>query len=488
MKANWKNLVKAGASGILLLALTELFGYLFSINWFGSHLDPHIPMAPLTAFCMVLFAVALLLLVKPENKKWEIFIAIMGVSTVIVLVVVTHIGEQISAKFNIASTLFVADPVTGSVPLFRISPATKIILLLEAIDILIYTICKGFCRKNLFFEYLGGLITLFVLIFSYVYSVSYLYSEPFLESFFGVTPMAISTAISFIIFSISILIVKYEYFPVRLLLAKTTHGILLRFILPLVLAPIILIQVALFFAINIISDEHLFITTSINLVIGIIAGWIAVYISKYIADTIQLQTEKIDESEKVLMQSEEKFRFLFDTMDQGVVLQDKNGKIIDANPAASRILGLTSDQLFGRSSFDPRWKAVDKTGKMLRGDDHPAMLALASGKEISDFIMGVFNPVSNETKWILVNAIPWIKPNSKEPVQVFATFLDITALKKANEENRKLQDGLEIQIKAKTKELNAKIEELENFYNVTIERELRMEELRQEIEQLKSQK
>ncbi len=57
-----------------------------------------------------------------------------------------------------------------------------------------------------------------------------------------------------------------------------------------------------------------------------------------------------------LEESERKYRNLFETMAQGVVYQDRDGKIISANPAAERILGLTSEQMSGIDSMDPAGK------------------------------------------------------------------------------------------------------------------------------------
>ena len=59
---------------------------------------------------------------------------------------------------------------------------------------------------------------------------------------------------------------------------------------------------------------------------------------------------------------EEQFRALFETLAQGVVYQNAQGEIIAANPAAERILGLTLDQMQGRTSGDPRWRAVREDG------------------------------------------------------------------------------------------------------------------------------
>jgi len=49
--------------------------------------------------------------------------------------------------------------------------------------------------------------------------------------------------------------------------------------------------------------------------------------------------------QEALGASEEKHRLLFETMAQGVVYQDAEGVIISVNPAAERILGLTSEQM-----------------------------------------------------------------------------------------------------------------------------------------------
>ncbi len=86
-------------------------------------------------------------------------------------------------------------------------------------------------------------------------------------------------------------------------------------------------------------------------------------------------------AEEALRKSEEKYRTLFETMAQGVVYQAADGRIISANPAAERILGLSLKQMQGRSSMDPRWRAMREDGSDFPGDRHPAMEALRTGKE-----------------------------------------------------------------------------------------------------------
>jgi len=139
---------------------------------------------------------------------------------------------------------------------------------------------------------------------------------------------------------------------------------------------------------------------------------------------------------QALRESEQCFRTLFETMAEGVVYQDADGAITDANPAAERMLGLSLAQLQGRESTDPRWRAVREDGLPFPGEEHPAMLALHTGEDPGETVMGVFNPratgprLSDETTWLLVHARPEIKPGESRPDRVFTTFSDITRLKR----------------------------------------------------------
>ena len=127
------------------------------------------------------------------------------------------------------------------------------------------------------------------------------------------------------------------------------------------------------------------------------------------------------------------YQQLFESMGLGVVFQARDGHIFRANPAAERILGLTLDQMQGRTSVDPRWRAIHEDGSDFPGDTHPAMVALRSGQKVTDVIMGVYNPAADAYRWIKIDAVPCFKPGESEPHQVYATFEDITQQKNARE-------------------------------------------------------
>ena len=147
-------------------------------------------------------------------------------------------------------------------------------------------------------------------------------------------------------------------------------------------------------------------------------------------------------ADKALKTSEEMFRTLFETMAQGVVYQDAEGKITSANPASARILGLSLDQMQGRTSVDPRWRAIHEDGSDFPGDTHPSMVALRSGERVSDVVMEVFHAQEDRHRWININAAPQFDPDEDRPCQVYTIFEDITERKDAVEALRESGERL----------------------------------------------
>ena len=65
--------------------------------------------------------------------------------------------------------------------------------------------------------------------------------------------------------------------------------------------------------------------------------------------------------------SSDELKTMFSVLDTGIAIQDKSARIIDHNRAAEIILGLTSDQLLGRTSLDPRWSSIRENGEPFPG-------------------------------------------------------------------------------------------------------------------------
>lgn len=141
---------------------------------------------------------------------------------------------------------------------------------------------------------------------------------------------------------------------------------------------------------------------------------------------LRQRIEKTEQQNKKLLQA----FVAIENMQEGFVIQNKEGQITDYNPSALRILGLTDDQILGKSSYDPSWKAIKTDGKVFPGHEHPAILTLKTGRPQSGVKMGI---QINEEKvtWISINSSPIFGDDGDKPSSVVTTFVDITDLETA---------------------------------------------------------
>ena len=149
-----------------------------------------------------------------------------------------------------------------------------------------------------------------------------------------------------------------------------------------------------------------------KIILKVLAGQVISYLE------LKKKTEELKLSKKHR-------NIILNNMLDGVVLQEKPGTIIDFNPAALKILGLSKDQLLGRDSMDPRWKSIKSDGSVFPGEEHPAMVTLNTGKTQKDVIMGVEAPGIGR-RWIKINSVP-IKED-EEDIKALTTFQDTTEL------------------------------------------------------------
>lgn len=144
---------------------------------------------------------------------------------------------------------------------------------------------------------------------------------------------------------------------------------------------------------------------------------------------------------EALKESEKRFRSLIRDLKLGVVLQDKDAKILLCNEAATTLLGLTEDQLLGVSSYDPLWNVIKEDGRNFPGPEHPVPEAIRTKKPVRDVIMGVYHPQLKSRVWLLVNADPILNANN-ELIHVICSFADITERKRIQQEQLKHQKQL----------------------------------------------
>jgi len=143
-------------------------------------------------------------------------------------------------------------------------------------------------------------------------------------------------------------------------------------------------------------------------------------------------------AELALRESEQQLTTIYRTMADGLVVHRRDGVIISCNPAAERILGISSSQILGDSSIDPQWRLVRADGSTVARPDHPAMHVLRHGRAERDVLMGLELP-GGERRWISVNAEP-VRDAAGEVERVVVSFTDVTARQRWEEELRRAHD------------------------------------------------
>lgn len=133
------------------------------------------------------------------------------------------------------------------------------------------------------------------------------------------------------------------------------------------------------------------------------------------------------------------YRSTIRAMSEGVVIHAPDGHIVDANPAAQRVLGLSLDQLKGLSPIDPRWRLVDRHGVALAHDAIPSEITRRTGRP-SHADLGVHRP-DGSIAWLSVSTDPVADAGS--PGYVVATFADATEIVRAHDRLERERADLE---------------------------------------------
>jgi PAS domain S-box-containing protein len=176
------------------------------------------------------------------------------------------------------------------------------------------------------------------------------------------------------------------------------------------------------------------------------------------------------QTEEKLRQSEERIRSYIENAPDGIFVADKNGHYILVNDAACKITGYRKEELLGMNLMD----LICDDDKTKALDQFKSVVTEGNVKAENRFVKK-----NGDIRYWTIKATKITETN-------FLGFVsDITEIKLAEEEIRKLNEELEQRVEEKTTQLKERVAELERFHDATIDREIRMKELRDELERLK---
>ncbi len=136
------------------------------------------------------------------------------------------------------------------------------------------------------------------------------------------------------------------------------------------------------------------------------------------------------EIRKALRESNERFLSLFQTVSVGLISAGPRAEIRMCNQAALDLLGLSEDQLIGKTSFDLNWRAIHEDGRLCPSEDCPIPRAIASRQPVCDVVLGVFRSRYQDYVWLRVHARPRLAPDGSVS-EVICSFVDVTARREA---------------------------------------------------------
>ena len=137
--------------------------------------------------------------------------------------------------------------------------------------------------------------------------------------------------------------------------------------------------------------------------------------------------------EQALRESEYQYRTLVEVLSQGVFRQGADGRPVDVNSAALRMMGLSREVFMDGVAHGPDWDLLREDGSVLPPEAHPATVALRTGLPVHGVTLGVLNAATRGRVWMEVNAIPLFRADELEPYQAVVSLHDITARKRAED-------------------------------------------------------
>lgn len=171
------------------------------------------------------------------------------------------------------------------------------------------------------------------------------------------------------------------------------------------------------------------------------------------------QFNAVDNAVETVLKSEDKFKSLFEAIDDGILYVDTKGKVIEANKKIEEFSGFSVDEIVGMNFT--KLKAVNIK-------DVPRLLkifaeVLITGKTLKNFDVTITKKDGNK---IFTEVSTGLVRKEGKIIGIAVVIRDITKRKKTEDE------------------LKIKNEELEKFNKIAVGREVKMIELKDKIKEL----
>ncbi len=290
-----------GSAGAIALAILGLISYIPGLGVLGSVQEDYIPMAPSTAICFILLGGIILIFPYINfQRRYKIGACIISL-IVLVFGFLELIGFYVGMDLNFEDSLVPSAGYLGEIPVARMSPSTGVVFFIAGLAVfgLIFTQYKNFKKRVIW--HLPGILGSLTIIISFIFFLAYIYRTPLLYGEGPLIPMALTTALAFLMLGLAILAVSdKKAIPLKFFVQSNTHTQLLRGFFPLGIIAVLMgsfvtLIVPLYLKIN-----AALISAIILALVASITGLIVNYVSKTIGQSIDDAKAKRKKAEKDL--------------------------------------------------------------------------------------------------------------------------------------------------------------------------------------------
>jgi PAS domain S-box-containing protein len=134
-----------------------------------------------------------------------------------------------------------------------------------------------------------------------------------------------------------------------------------------------------------------------------------------------------------LKASEKRFRDLIRELQIGIILLDRDKKIILCNEAFTDITLTSEKELIGKDIFEVGKYPIHENGKPYKIEERPTFRTLLYKKPVKDVVIGILQPKTQKRIWLMINVDPLLDENG-EVFQVICSVKDITERKRMEED------------------------------------------------------
>jgi diguanylate cyclase len=138
-------------------------------------------------------------------------------------------------------------------------------------------------------------------------------------------------------------------------------------------------------------------------------------------------------AEERIRLSENRFKEVVQNLNAGVVIHAADSSVLDCNDRASKLLGLSVEQIIGKVAIDLAWTFVDEDEAMLPHHKYPINLVLTTKKPLENYLVGVYHSKNNSITWLMVNGTLLLN-DAGDVSEVVISFIDFTDVKNSKDQ------------------------------------------------------